>query len=33
VLDEAVKLASLEGKVAAARAALVVAVGDPLLVP
>ncbi len=31
VLDEAAKLAALEGKVAAARAALVVAVGDPAL--
>lgn len=33
VLDEAIKLASLEGKLAAARAALVVAVGDSSLVP
>lgn len=33
VLDEAVKLASLEGKLASARGALVVAVGDPTLVP
>ncbi|MBP6773038.1 MAG: TolC family protein [Gemmatimonadaceae bacterium] len=32
VLDEAGKLASLEGKLAAARAALVVAVGDPSVV-
>ena len=33
VLDEAVKLAAVEGKLAAARAALVVAVGDASLVP
>jgi len=33
VLDEAAKLASVEGKLAAARAALVVAVGDASLVP
>lgn len=33
VLDEAGKLAALEGKLAAARAALVVAVGVPALVP
>lgn len=33
VLDEAVKLAALEGKLGAARAALVVSVGDPALVP
>ncbi len=31
VLDESVKLASLEGKIASARAALVVAVGDPTM--
>ena len=31
VLDEATKLASLEGKIAAVRAALVVALGDPAL--
>jgi len=33
LLDESVKLASVEGKLAAARAALVVAVGDASLVP
>lgn len=33
VLDEATKLAAVEGKLAAARAALVVAVGDASLVP
>ena len=33
VLDEQVKLASLEGKLASARAMLVVAVGAPSLVP
>ena len=32
LLDESTKLASLEGKIAAARASLVVAVGDPTLI-
>ena len=33
LLDESVKLAAVQGKLLAARAALVVAVGDPTLIP
>ncbi len=33
LLDESVKLATVEGKLPAARAALVVAVGDSALIP